>query len=154
MKAIAGIDPGLSGSIAVIDGDDSILCLADLPTIKAGKTELDEVAIKDLLSSFSVGHVFVEKVGAMPGQGVVSMFRFGCSWGLIRGLCVGLGLPYTLVTPQRWKGAMMDGMSKDKGASILRAKQLFPCARLDRKKDHGKADALLLAAYGREAFGR
>ena len=95
-------------------------------------------------------HAYLERAQAMPKQGVTSMFNYGKGFGLWLGLLIGIGIPYTLVSPRRWKAVMLSDMGKDKGASILRAKQLFPqCAsQLQLVKDHNKAEALLIAAYG------
>lgn len=119
-----------------------------MPTLKAGKTELNETRIVDFLKRHAIGHCFMEKVAAMPGQGVVSMFRFGESFGILKGLLFGLGIGCTLVLPQRWKKWGLDGMAKGKGASIVRVKQLYPKLELSRKKDHNRADAVLIALYG------
>ncbi len=95
-------------------------------------------------------HAYIERAQAMPKQGVTSMFNYGKGFGLWLGLLIGIGLPYTLVSPRRWKAAMLSDMPKDKGASILRAKQLFPqCAsQLQLVKHHNRAEAPLIAAYG------
>lgn len=84
-------------------------------------------------------------------QGTVSMFSYGEGFGIWQGILAGLQLPYTLVHPRTWKTQIMRDMGKEKGASIVRACQLYPMAadRLTRKKDHGRSDALLLAHYGR-----
>jgi crossover junction endodeoxyribonuclease RuvC len=106
-------------------------------------------------------HVFIEKVHAMPAfgkdkngndkrQGITSMFRFGEGFGLWIGIIAALGLPCTQVAPQTWKKALMAGMP-DKDASRQRAQELYPqCVKdLSRKKDHNRAEALLLAHYGK-----
>jgi len=146
---IVGIDPGFSGAIAIIDDEGVIHELLDMPILKVGKrNELCEVEIKNLLEEAHAEHVYIEKSQSMPGQGISSTFRYGASWGIIRGICVGLEIPYTLVHPKTWKKAMMPDMGKEKGASILRVGQLYPELKLTRKKDHGMADALLLALHG------
>jgi crossover junction endodeoxyribonuclease RuvC len=83
------------------------------------------------------------------------MFTMGRGLGTWEGVLAGLGIPYELVTPQRWKKALMDGMGKDKDASRLQAIRLFPAiaGQLARKKDDGRADALLIAEYGRRTRG-
>lgn len=144
----AGIDVGLSGAIAILDNQGIPLELQDMPVIRAVKNEIDAVEVVAILKRQNVSHAFIEKAGAMPGQGVVSMFRFGYSAGLIQGICTASNIPFTLVTPQRWKKAMLDGMPKDKGSSIVRAKQLYPSLELNRKRDHNKADALLIGVFG------
>ena len=99
--------------------------------------------------------VFIEDVHSMPGQGVSSSFTFGKGAGLWEGIVAALSMSYTLVTPVRWKREMMEGMPKEKGASRVRAMQLFPTLadQLGLVKHHGRADALLIAEYGRRQQG-
>ena len=118
-----------------------------MPILKTPKMELNEPQIRDIL--IGCAHVFIEKCQSMPGQGISSIARYMTGYGIIRGICVGLGIPYTLVHPKTWKGVMMKDMPKEKDASILRALQLYPKIDLPRKKDHGKADALLLSLWGK-----
>lgn len=146
---IVGIDPGFSGAICILDSEGKILLLTDMPIVKADKTELDESAIRRILEGSEVSHVYLEKSQTMPGQGISSSGRYMMSYGIIRGICVGLQIPYTLIQPQCWKKVMMEGMGKEKAASIVRAQQLYPIIELSRKKDHGMADAYLIAEYGR-----
>jgi crossover junction endodeoxyribonuclease RuvC len=150
---IIGIDPGQTGAVAII-GDDRCYVL-DTPTetVKKGKgtkTEYLPAEMAQMLSGFKNVHCYIEKVGAMPGQGVTSMFNFGKGFGLWLGILAAHGIPYTLVTPQAWKKEIMQGIS-DKDAARGRAQQLFPqvSSQLSRKKDIGRADALLIAEYGR-----
>lgn len=93
----------------------------------------------------------LENVHAMPKQGVTSSFNFGRGFGLWEMGLIALKIPYTLVAPQTWKRELLADMSKDKGSSILRAKQLFPhiSEHLKLSKDEAKAEALLMAEYGR-----
>lgn len=144
----AGIDPGFSGAIAIIDHEGNPIELIDMPIIKAAKTELDEGRIRQTLSGFDIGHTFIERAQSMPGQGISSTGRYMASYGVLRGICVGLGIPYTLVSPQTWKAALMSGMGKEKQASIVRVNQLYPKLEFKRQKDHGQADALLIALWG------
>lgn len=149
-KYIFGVDVGFSGAIAIISVIDGPLHVIDMPVIKSDRNELNTKEIKELFLTYPDAHVYIEKAQAMPKQGCVSMFRYGEGFGIIKGILAGLGIPYTLVTPQEWKKEMMSGMSKEKGASILRVNQLFPEIDIgNRKKDHGKADAILIAEYGR-----
>lgn len=147
---VAGIDPGFSGAICVLDREKtSPLFLGDMPVLQVGdKRELDAGRVKTILQTYPPEHVYIEKAQSMPGQGVSSTGRYMASWGMIVGVCVGLGIKYTLVPPQTWKKAMMQGMAKEKDASIARAKQLYPGVEFLRKKDHGLAEALLIAEYG------
>ena len=156
-KLIVGIDPGMSGAIAVLAVPEfSVIFLEDLPVVEVGgRKELELVEIRDWLEDDidSVAHVFIEKAQAMPGQGITSTGRYMKSFGELIGICVGLHIPYTLVHPTSWKRALLKDMSKGKGASIHRALQLFPSLSLPRKKDHGKAEALLIAYYGAKSLG-
>lgn len=158
-----GIDPGLDGAVACTTMDAAGLHYTqvfDAPTFnvhggKKTRREYDLQGMLDILRVACTGPVFVciEKVHSMPEQGVASSFNFGRGFGLWEGLVVGLGYPYCLVTPQRWKKTFLDGMGHGKGASILVAKRLFPTVELSRVKHHGRADALLLAEFGRRTHG-
>ena len=157
---VVGIDPGLSGAIAALDGKGGIDVL-DMPLIKGGgktKDEIDELGIFSwltVLASFDnqLPRVFIEKVSAMPKQGVVSMFRFGVAYGTVRAIVACLDWPVTFLTPQAWRAAA--GLSKvvnDTGKALARqrASQLFHAhAHLfARVKDNGRADAALIAWAG------
>lgn len=145
----AGIDPGFSGAIAIIDDRQRIVEVHAMPLhgIKS-KQEIDCDKIISILLNYQLSHVAIEKAQAMPKQGCVSMFRYGDGYGQIKGICAAFVLKYTLVTPQAWKKRMMAGMDKGKGASIVRAKQLFNFTPKS-KTDHGRAEAILIAEYGR-----
>lgn len=148
-KYYAGIDPGFTGAIAIIDDHQRIVECHDMPLhgIKS-KPEIDCNKVIFILRVYSLSHIAIEKAQAMPKQGCVSMFRYGKVAGLLEGIITTLNIPYTLITPQAWKKRMMQGMDKGKGASIVRAEQLFNF-HSTRKKDHGQAEACLLAEYGR-----
>lgn len=118
------------------------------------KTYFDMPGMAKLLSPYATPHLkrltvhcAIEQVGSMPEQGIVGAFRFGEGYGLWRGMLTAFEIPFTEVLPGIWKGEMLTGMGKEKSYSILRAKQLFPSVTLDRKKDDGRAEALLLAAF-------
>tara|TARA_Y100000593_G_scaffold77968_1_gene144560 strand:+ start:3085 stop:3579 length:495 start_codon:yes stop_codon:yes gene_type:complete len=147
---IMGIDPGFSGALAVLDSDLKIEFVMDMPIIKVGKKrELDEARLSVIFKmwrSKSI-NVALEKSQTMPNQGIVSSGRYMASYGFLRGLCVGNGIPYHLIQPQTWKKAMMPDMGKEKGASIQKVSQLYPELSLTRVKDHGIADAILIARY-------
>ncbi len=169
-----GIDPGQTGCLAMIqfEGQDQNVGLLPkvqsnkkiirffdplLIQVKSGektKNEYNEAAMVQALQEFSscgtVVACTLEKVSAMPGQGVTSMFNFGMGFGLWRGMLSSMKIPYSLVHPATWKRLIMKDMPKEKDAARLRAIQLFPqaAAELSRKKDIGRADALLLAHYG------
>lgn len=151
----AGIDPGFSGAIALLSIEGKVVAAHDMPVLKVGKKNvLNEGQIKRILSSYPLQHVFIEKAGVMPKQGAVSGSRYVGSYEFVRGLCLGLGIPCTPVTPQAWKKKMMAGTAKEKEASIWVVNQIHPHLELTRKKDHGKADACLIAEYGRREFAK
>ena len=152
-----GIDPGLEGAVALITYWGDVVLLADTPVLKIQvgksiKSEYNETAMSNLFTNegiIRIQRVVIEDVHAMPGQGVVSVFRFGVGYGLWRGILTAHKISYDRVPPQTWKRVMMEGLGKDKDASLLRAQQLFPTADLHLKKHHGRAEALLMAEYGR-----
>lgn len=150
MMRFIGIDCGLSGAIGVIDPSNGPVELYDTPVIKVGKKQQYDIpAMVSLLRSLNQNsaHVGLEVAQAFPGQGVVSMFRTGLGFGIWQGIISTMMIPYTLVQPVRWKKATMDGMPKDKGQSIIRARQLYPDADIHLIRHHGRADALLIAEY-------
>lgn len=160
-----GIDPGLDGALAYINLNDAAaprVAVVDTPTVtvkvtKGNKREYDLAAMSKTLAVLAVeGNLdgacaVIEKVHAMPGQGVTSMFSMGYGCGLWEGLLAGLGLPYERVAPQRWQKLMLADEGKGKDAARLQAQRLYPheAHLFARKKDDGRADALLIAEYGR-----
>ena len=147
-----GIDPGFSGALAVLDDKLNIIHYQDMPIIEvAKKRELNEPELRNIFQRFSPKYdnltVGIEKSQTMPGQGIVSTGRYMASYGFLRGLCVGLGLPYVLIRPPTWKKAMLADMPKEKGSSIQKVNQIYPEIKLTRKKDHGISDAILIARY-------
>lgn len=153
-----GIDPGLDGALAVLDSNSNQVYFTDTPTLIVtgkgkSKRHCSPLEMAQSVRKLSAGNwtlkVALESVHAMPGQGVTSMFSMGVGFGMWQGVLAALQIPYELVTPQRWKKAMIDGQGKDKDASRQVAMRLFPqsAKELARKKDHGRADALLIAAY-------
>jgi crossover junction endodeoxyribonuclease RuvC len=153
---ICGIDPGVSGALAIVAEDGSYCAHLIMPTVKVGtKSRINGASVAAFLRAAPITHVYLEQVGAMPGQGVSSMFTFGHAAGVIEGVVTGMGLPLTLVTPQAWKKhAGLIGADKD--AARSRAVQLYPLVRdLDLKgKGQAIADAILLARYGCECRER
>lgn len=158
---VVGIDPGYKGAIATISTNNSRpRKTIPMPIIKVGnKNQIDENAVRDFLERRheSIQHVFIEKVHSMPKQGVASTFAFGAGWGLLRGICVGLRLPYTLVHSTTWKKVICKDVPKGKDAGILVAKRLWPGICLlpttrSKKDSDGIADALCIAEYGRRTL--
>jgi crossover junction endodeoxyribonuclease RuvC len=153
-----GIDPGLSGAIAIYRPDEAPM-LFDMPTCArlSGKgAQLDLAHLTAILAgdermwdSRNPPTVFLEQVGAMPGQGVTSMFSFGRSVGQVEGILGALQMPVRYLSPRSWKKTL-GLIGKDKDAARTLAIQRFPLAAgdLKRKKDCGRADALLMAYVG------
>ena len=144
MTTILGIDPGVTGAIAALydTGAHNVWDMSANPHDLYG---LLETVINE---DDGIGMAYLEKAQAMPKQGVVSMFNYGVGYGQILGILAACSVPYTLVTPPVWKRAL--GLTgKPKEASRAMARQLFPTAPLSRVKDHGRAEALLIAEWGR-----
>jgi len=148
---VMSIDPGLSGALAVFI-DDVLIDVVDMPThelSRNGKAKR-QIAAADLAGIFTQHdprHVIVEKVSAMPGQGVTSMFSFGRSLGIIEGIIAAYNIPVTYVTPGVWTKGIGRGAGKD--ASRARACELYPAhqKQFARVKDDGRADAVLIGAW-------
>ena len=148
---IIGIDPGLSGAIAVLD-DLKIFDLFDMPIMPEGKKNKNQLNSAQLVNIIkrhihtNSTFVIVEQVSAMPGQGVTSMFNFGQTFGAIKGICASLNLPIFYVRPAKWK-KHFDLINASKDASRTKAIEMYPSIsdRLRKKKDVNKADAILIA---------
>jgi crossover junction endodeoxyribonuclease RuvC len=156
MSFVIGIDPGINGAIAIFE-DGQLDTILDMPTLKiaSGKTmksHISAIGLVRILETWTLvsdgqAHIVIEKVGAMPGQGVTSMFNFGRSAGIIEGVVAALQRPYTYVTPATWTKAV--GRAAGKDASRMRAMELFPSKAelFKRAKDDGRADAALIAYW-------
>lgn len=158
-----GIDPGLCGAVAVLR-DDEYIGVWDTPTTVVRRGQKNHTVylpaamvgvLKQIADQFGAPTIIgLEEVHAMPGQGVTSMFSMGKGVGLWEGIITALGMPMARITPQRWKKEMLaDGKGKDKQASIVRALELFPetAPQLARKRDEGRAEAILIAEYLRRS---
>ena len=158
---IIGIDPGISGSICFFE-DGKILDVLEMPTMTDGKKNKKQVngaQIYNEISSKIRGiekqnlRVIIEQVSAMPGQGVTSMFNFGQSFGILKGICSAMQLPMYFVRPAKWKKYF--GLIKsEKDASRTKAIEIFPyfSSQLSKKKDSNKADAILIASFYYETY--
>jgi len=145
-----GIDPGLTGAVAIYRQNG--IWLYDMPLCSklTGKgQQVNLAALAELLRGIGDADCWLEQVGPMPGQGVTSMFGFGRTVGQIEGVVSALGLPVRYVTPQKWKKPL-GLIGRDKDAARTLAIQRFPeiAAKLSRKKDGGRADALWIAYHG------
>ena len=151
---IIGIDPGISGAISVVE-NKKILEVYDTPTMIDGKKNKKQInsaqvtnIIKERINTGKEVVVVVEHVNAMPGQGVTSMFNFGQSFGVIKGICAALSLPIYFVRPAKWK-KHFNLIKTNKDASRTKVIEVYPeiSSKLSRKKDSNKADAILIAKY-------
>ena len=150
MNLIA-VDPGLRGGIAVLANGS----ITAVPMPLAGKG-LDLAAIAGIIRDNAPAWIIVEKVGARPGQGTVSMFSFGMGYGAVLGIAAALSVPVEMVTPQRWKSTVLHGTAKDKSSAIAFCRRVFPSVPLVLPRckvaHDGLADSLCLLEYGRRSL--
>ena len=158
---IIGIDPGISGSICFFE-NGKILDVIEMPTMTEGKKNKRQVngsqiynEILNRITNFDKKDikVIIEQVSAMPGQGVTSMFNFGQSFGILKGICSAMQLSMYFVRPAKWK-KYFGLINSEKDASRTKAIEIFPyfSSNLSKKKDSNKADAILIASYYYETF--
>ena len=156
---IIGIDPGISGSICFLQ-DGRILDVVEMPTMAEGKKNKRQVNGSQIYNEISKRinktrdnevRVVIEQVSAMPGQGVTSMFNFGQSFGILKGICSAMQIPVYFVRPAKWKKYLINS---EKDASRTRAIEIFPyfSTQLSKKKDSNKADAILIASFYQETY--
>ena len=158
---IIGIDPGMSGSICFFQ-DGTIKDVVEMPTMIEGKKNKKQVNGSQIFNEISEKiknmdkkniKVVIEHVTAMPGQGVTSMFNFGQSFGILKGICSAMQLSVYFVRPAKWK-KYFNLINSEKDASRTRAIEIFPyySSHLSRKKDSNKADAILIASFFFETY--
>ena len=157
---IIGIDPGISGSICFFE-DGKIVDVVVMPTMTEGKKNKRQVngsqIYNEILKRIKIEkknvRVIIEQVSAMPGQGVTSMFNFGQSFGILKGICSAMQLPMYFVRPAKWK-KYFGLINSEKDASRTRAIEMFPyfSSQLSKKKDSNKADAILIASFYYETY--
>ena len=158
---IIGIDPGISGSICFFR-DGKILDVIEMPVMNEGKKNKKQVNGAQIYNEISKKinsnpetktRVVIEHVTAMPGQGVTSMFNFGQSFGVLKGICFAMRLPMFFVRPIKWK-KYYNLINSEKDASRTRAIEIFPnfSSQLSKKKDTNKADAILIASFYYETY--
>ena len=158
---IIGIDPGISGSICFFE-DGLIKDVLEMPTMTEGKKNKKQVNGSQIFNEISFRiktyekkniKVVIEQVSAMPGQGVTSMFNFGQSFGILKGICSAMQLPMYFVRPAKWK-KYFNLINSEKDASRTRAIEIFPyfSSELSKKKDSNKADAILIANFYYETY--
>ena len=151
---IIGIDPGLSGAIAILE-NNKVLGIFDMPVMSEGKKNKRQLNSAMLVSMIKENvdlslevSVVVEQVNAMPGQGVTSMFNFGQTFGAIKGVCAALELPIFFVRPSKWK-KHFELINSSKDASRTKVIEMYPklSNQLSKKKDVNKSDAILIARF-------
>ena len=151
---IIGIDPGLSGGIAILE-NNKVKEMFDMPVMSDGKKNKRQLnsallvqLVRDNIKDIEDTVMVVEQVNAMPGQGVTSMFNFGQSFGAIKGICAALGLPIFFVRPAKWK-KHFELINSSKDASRTKVIEMYPyiAEKLSKKKDVNKSDAILIAIY-------
>ena len=152
---IIGIDPGISGSICFFE-NGKIIEVIEMPVMTEGKKNKKQVNGAQIYNEFLKRinnkndeiRVVIEQVSAMPGQGVTSMFNFGQSYGILKGICSAMQLPVFFVRPAKWK-KYFNLINSQKDASRTRAIEIFPyfSTHLSKKKDSNKADAILIASF-------
>ena len=157
---IIGIDPGISGSICFFE-DGKIIEVIEMPVMTEGKKNKKQVNGAQIYNEFLKRinkkddqiRVVIEQVSAMPGQGVTSMFNFGQSYGILKGICSAMQLPMFFVRPAKWK-KYFNLINSQKDASRTRAIEIFPyfSTQLSKKKDSNKADAILIASFYHETY--
>jgi crossover junction endodeoxyribonuclease RuvC len=150
MTLVLGVDPGLTGALAILSADGTLELVADLPVIRDRSlawidgSELQSLILGALQGRTAVA--MVERVSSMPGQGIASSFQFGVGFGSILSILQAMHVPLEFVTPAVWKRSY--GLSRDKHASLFKARLMFPAADLHLAKHDGRAEALLIAQYG------
>ena len=158
---IIGIDPGISGSICFFK-EGKILDVIEMPTMTEGKKNKRQVNGSQIYNEILKRikqvekqeiRVVIEQVSAMPGQGVTSMFNFGQSFGILKGICSAMQIPMYFVRPAKWK-KYFNLINSEKDASRTRAIEIFPyfSSQLSKKKDSNKADAILIASFYYETY--
>ena len=158
---IIGIDPGISGSICFLE-DGKILDVVEMPTMAEGKKNKRQVNGSQIYNEIyrrihkiekQQIRVVIEQVSAMPGQGVTSMFNFGQSFGILKGICSAMQLSMYFVRPAKWK-KYFSLINSEKDASRTKAIEMFPyfSPHLSKKKDSNKADAILIASFYYETY--
>ena len=157
---IIGIDPGVSGAICILT-DGKITEIYEMPTMIDGKknkkqvngAEVTNIINKELVNEKDI-NVVIEHVSGMPGQGVTSMFNFGQSFGVLKGICAALKLPVHFIRPVKWK-KHFNLINTEKDASRTKVIEVFPyiSSKISKKKDVNKADAILIARFFYETVG-
>ena len=153
---IISVDPGISGAICFFE-NGNVIDVIDMPSMAEGKKNKRQVNGSQIYNEIKLKieniekkdiYVVIEQVSAMPGQGVTSMFNFGQSFGVIKGICSAMQLPMYFIRPAKWK-KYFSLIKTEKDASRTKAIEIFPqiSSKLSKKKDNNKADAILIASF-------
>jgi len=153
---IIGIDPGINGALCFFENGE-VRDIVEIPSMAEGKKNKRQINGPQIYNEISRRieglqkkniAVVIEQVSAMPGQGVTSMFNFGQSFGVLKGICSAMQLPVHFVRPAKWK-KYFNLIKTEKDASRTKVIEIFPyiSSKLSRKKDSNKADAILIASF-------
>ena len=153
---IIGIDPGINGAICLFK-NGKIVDVLEMPKMAVGKKNKSQVNASQIFNEIQKAIegedktkviAVIEQVSAMPGQGVTSMFNFGQSFGVIKGICSAMELPIYYVRPTKWKN-YFNLINSEKDASRTKVIEMFPkiSHKLSKKKDNNKAEAILIAKF-------
>ena len=153
---IIGIDPGITGAICFFENGE-VRDIVEMPSMAEGKKNKRQINGPQIYNEISRRieglqkkniAVIIEQVSAMPGQGVTSMFNFGQSFGVLKGICSAMQLPMYFVRPAKWK-KYFNLIKTEKDASRTKVIEIFPyiSSKLSKKKDSNKADAILIASF-------
>ena len=153
---IIGIDPGITGALCFFENGE-VMDIVEMPSMAEGKKNKRQINGPQIYNEISRRieglqkkniAVVIEQVSAMPGQGVTSMFNFGQSFGVLKGICSAMQLPIHFVRPAKWK-KYFNLIKTEKDASRTKVIEIFPyiSSKLSRKKDSNKADAILIASF-------
>lgn len=153
-KWVAGVDPGLEGGITFLSDDGEVRSFV-MPTMKAKKRMIDATGIRELIQAIRPRIIAIEQVSSRPLQGVVSMYSFGYSAGIVEGVALGMKIGVVMVRPQEWMGSILKGLPKDDSkSSIVFCRRMWP--NVDwRKSDRatnfhdGKSDSAAIALWAR-----
>ena len=158
---IIGVDPGVSGSVAVLTESGKFVFVDDMPTVLANKSSnrrmVSPADLARMLRTIVIDApadvvAITESVASMPEQGVASVFAFGKSYGILLGVLAALGISTHIVSPRKWKNFYSLGSDKEQSREL--AQRMWPEAPLNLKKHHGRSEALLLARYYSDAIAR
>jgi crossover junction endodeoxyribonuclease RuvC len=164
VKRILGVDIGLSGALAVIDENGTLLAVEDMPALADGTAKrrtINSILLAAILREHAppgkpIKHAYIEFVSARPGEGAVGAFAFGRCRGIVEGVCGALSIPVSFITPASWKRAvgLPPGVDKDRSRSMAIARWPSHAEYFKRVKDDGRADAALIAVAGLVRAGR